>query len=45
MRKQITKEGNSQRIRITKEEMKNYGLKIDDIIEFTITKIIHSEED
>ena len=47
MRKQITKEGNNQRVRITKEEMDLYNLKIGDVIEFTITKIINSkgEED
>ena len=37
MRKKITKEGNSHRIRITKEDMDRYGLKEGRIIELTIT--------
>ena len=45
MRKQITKDGStSHKIRITSEDLKLYNLKEGDIIELTITKIIHPEE-
>ena len=39
MRKQITKDGNSNKIRITKEDLKLYSLETDDIVEITITKV------
>lgn len=42
MRKEIQKDGStSQKIRITAEDLKLYGLKIGDIVEITITKIDH----
>lgn len=39
MRKEITRDGNSQKIRITAEELKLHKLEIGDIVEVTITKI------
>lgn len=44
MRKKIIKEGNSHKVRITKEDRELYDLHEGDIIELTITKIIREEE-
>ena len=45
MRKQIQKDGStSQRIRITAEDLKMYDLKIGDIVEVTIIKIVPGEQ-
>ena len=40
MRKEITKDSNSHKIRITAEDRKVYDLQEGDIIELTITKVI-----
>lgn len=39
MRKEITKDSNSHKIRITAEDRKTYNLQDGDYIELTITKI------
>lgn len=39
MRKEITKDGNSHKIRITSEDLRNYNLQEGDLVELTITKI------
>ena len=44
MRKEITKDSNSQKIRLTVEDLKLYGLKVGDIVELTITKVEHPKK-
>ena len=45
MRKKIQKDGNtSHKIRITSEDMELYNLKIGDVIELTITKVINQQK-